>query len=297
MSSSSTGFGQERVPFRPTSASYGSGASPVLRKTAAGRLSDATALAVVPWVVFTLAAGLFALALEDYAPLVWAMAAACALVAVLFVAMGAASGAGSHHVALGVLTLGSVGVGALVGLVLDQGYMGAYWNLENGAVYRDLDPAEAAASRTDGTHFYFAKGSSVDTQRSLGYMSKGDVYCVAPIVGPHSSSTIQYWAVGRNCCDRVGGFACGGDSGAELSGVVAAEGGADYRTAARMAQSVYHLEPPRGVGAPIFVEETKDIAAHQRSLWRRGVTLLLVASGLDLVVSCCFGVLLSRLPK
>lgn len=290
--------GQENLPLKHVPPSYGTGdsAEPMIRKGSV-RVLDTALIVVVPWVIFSLLVCTVAFAMEDYAPLVWALAAACAVLSVLFIAMGIAAGVASH-VAVGFLTLVSVIIGVLVGLTLQHGYMDEYWQVDNGAIYRNLDPVEAASSHADGTQLYFAKGSSIDTQRSIGYMRRGEVYCVAPIIGPRVSSTVEYWAVGKNCCDRRGGFACGVvNEAAALDGVVVTADVDYYRNAARMAQSVYRLVPPKGIGGPIFVERTTDIPGHMRSLWWNAMSLTLVASGIHLAVSCGAGFILARSLK
>lgn len=291
--------GQERLPLSQSPPSYGTGASPPLmaRKGLLVRVVDSSLVVLVPWVIFTLVTCIFTFALEDYTPVVWSMAAACALVGVLFITLGMATAAPAHA-AVGFLTWISVVIGALVGILLLREYMDDYALLDSGATYRDLDPAEAASSHADATQLYFRKGSFIDRQRSVGYMRSGDVFCVAPIIGPETSSTVEYWAVGKNCCEPRGHFMCSlADKASALNGLTVTTGLDQYRNAARMAQSVYQLVPPSGVGAPIFVERTVDIPGRMKSLWWKVVRLVLVASGVHLAFSCFAGFLVARLLK
>merc|ERR1719188_947092 len=112
-----------------------------------------------------------------------------------------------------------------------------------------VSPLAPSASYADASVIEFESGAFVDAQHSLGYMRLGEVYCVAPIVGPATSwesATPQYWAVGRNCCGQRGSFDCGdlSETSARSGVVISPEGSAasNYETAVRMAVSTYALK-------------------------------------------------------
>mmetsp|Transcript_48372 Transcript_48372/g.85161 ORF Transcript_48372/g.85161 Transcript_48372/m.85161 type:complete len:331 (-) Transcript_48372:107-1099(-) len=107
-------------------------------------------------------------------------------------------------------------------------YMNSYFNFEDLAAYIDVDPSkDKGQSYMDAGQIYFKEGSQVATQRAIAYRSS-EIYCVAPIMrgeDPGSSAsggieenvgskdsalklppsgTIDFWAVGINCCDPSG---------------------------------------------------------------------------------------------
>lgn len=79
-----------------------------------------------------------------------------------------------------------------------------------------------AAARSDSAWIHFAGPTSnspnlapsmVDTTRSAGFRD-GSLYCVAPVLTMNSTqgglTLVNYWAVGVDCCDSLGGFTCDG---------------------------------------------------------------------------------------
>lgn len=112
-----------------------------------------------------------------------------------------------------------------------------YWWYQTGATFEGTSASTPAMSRVDASVVSFLSGTSaarvagtaVDNFRSAGYRA-GDVYCVAPVLDPVSVvsglARVNYWAIGINCCDDVGGFTCD-DSRNHLAGqgVVMLDGG------------------------------------------------------------------------
>lgn len=117
----------------------------------------------------------------------------------------------------GVMCCLAVLAGTLVACEGYQLHWRQFWWAETGQ-YFDLTAADTpAGSRVDGAVLAFRdskgtyNGTSVDYLRSAGYKDT-NMYCVAPILSPAASGSplllVNYWAVGINCCQESGGFAC-----------------------------------------------------------------------------------------
>jgi len=256
-----------------------------IKRHAQPKALDYVVFLLLPWAVFTLLLGLFAVALPDFGPLVWALVAASALLGLLFVSMGCTNGKAAQ-LALGLLIVTSVSAAVMVGERLQTLHMSEYWHIDSGAEYRGVSPAGPGASYADATAIEFEQGSYVDVKHALGFMKLGDLYCVAPILsGPRtseeegSSSTPQFYAAGENCCSERGNFECGDISVAGAhSGVVLDDRAGIFAAAVRMASSVHGLPAPRG--APMFVRWTASPAGFKEALWSKatseGVTACIV---------------------
>lgn len=279
-------------PFLPRPPTAVGGGPP--RKVPAKPL-DFLVLIFLPWLIFSLIVGLYAFAYQDFAPLVWGLVAASALLGLLFLAMGSASGKAAQ-VALGVLVVTAVGIALPVGMMLERRYTTAFWEVDYGASYRHVSPAAPASSFLDASVIAFEPGSAVDVQRSLGFMKFGDVFCAAPVYGSDMvpvATAPGFWAVGRNCCGQRGRFECG-DVGIQgiVTGVVVREDRSEYETAVRMAEAAYELKG--GTGPKIFVRWTANPLAYKAELWNRAMTTTTLSSGLYFVGSAGAALVLGR---
>lgn len=113
----------------------------------------------------------------------------------------------------------------------------AYWNFDYAyhsyktrASYFNIDPSlDKGQAYMDAGQVYFKEGSTVSVNKGKAFQNQG-TYCVAPIVrqplenqegseqveteGPlqsPASGTFDWWAVGKDCCDKSSGsnFVCG----------------------------------------------------------------------------------------
>lgn len=114
-----------------------------------------------------------------------------------------------------VLTLAACIGGAVVG-------NGNYWSnghilyqISDLASYQNVDPAiDVGQSFMDSGILYFKDGSFVDKSRAIAFKSY-KMYCAAPIFRGDTkqipkSGSIDFWAVGTDCCEADGGaFTCG----------------------------------------------------------------------------------------
>jgi len=124
---------------------------------------------------------------------------------------------------IGMLCLIAAVAGSLAGLREDLMNFNIIHQFTTLVTYVNIDPAkDVGGAYMDAGEVYFKEGSRVDTQRGIAVRSK-DTYCAAPIVReeakgqaaqanahPPPAGTVDWWAVGKNCCDPSGeGFTCG----------------------------------------------------------------------------------------
>eukprot|EP00929_Paragymnodinium_shiwhaense_P020869 TRINITY_DN13771_c0_g1_i1.p1 TRINITY_DN13771_c0_g1~~TRINITY_DN13771_c0_g1_i1.p1 ORF type:complete len:635 (-),score=120.72 TRINITY_DN13771_c0_g1_i1:28-1932(-) len=171
--------------------------------------------------------------------------------------------------------------GAVVGEIDRNYFLYGTELVQNSQWYENVDPAEDPFAKKDAGALTFTTATSIDVARSVGYQS-GQRYCVAPIVGGESQSTVGYWAVGADCCKHRGQFHCGKVLGPNKTGIVLiSDGGeadkelAQYLTAAKMAAMVYDLSLP---ASPTFVLWADHVGAYvelmEGKLWRQVKGLL-----------------------
>mmetsp|Transcript_86794 Transcript_86794/g.273932 ORF Transcript_86794/g.273932 Transcript_86794/m.273932 type:complete len:294 (+) Transcript_86794:103-984(+) len=268
-----------------------------LRKVQGARLLDVLILVLLPWLMFSLIACLFTFAFEEFAPLVWALLVASSLLALLFVSLGGSAGRTWHLVALGVFVLVSLGAAVAVGLCTEHSYMKEYWRLDNGALYKHVNPDDPGASHTDATMLEFRQGTFVDVQRSVGYVRAGTVYCVAPVTSRLDETSAQYWAVGIDCCRWRGGFTCDDAEDPEgLSGVPQVDSDGVFQAAVRMAESVYEFSPLQAT--PVFVKWRSDPVTYKDGLWTSAAIVVVVSSAVHLFLFSLCGFLAAKcLPR
>merc|ERR1719253_1607017 len=129
-------------------------------------------------------------------------------VGLVFVAVGFGRDK-SIHLAVGLLCLTACCIGSSIGLFIYDSYGVTFWQLQGGAEYEHVSPASKGSNFADAQVLHFMPDAFVDTERTLGYMEAGTVYCVAPVAAAKFSSAPQFWAAGKNCCDMRGNFKCG----------------------------------------------------------------------------------------
>jgi len=105
-------------------------------------------------------------------------------------------------------------VGMTFGLWLYSNFMIYYYAHKDLRTYTNVLGSEIPQQFTDASILSFAHSTVVDTSRSAGFKSFGNGgkrYCVAPVIDTSldTSQEISIWAIGVDCCDSRGGFACG----------------------------------------------------------------------------------------
>lgn len=239
-------------------------------------------LVFTPWLFFAVTATLYTFSYYQSGALVYMFVACFMLVSLIFVA------ANSHKklertqfwLFLGILTGISTLAGLAAGWYNYQANMVRYWAYDEGRVYTNVLPGTPGASFGDAAALIFSSDSTVDVTKSVGYQGSS-LYCVAPILNTQPTSSVSFWAVGTNCCDKRGGFTCG-DAGKKgvHGGAVYLEAGSflpslipEYTAAAKEAAAFDNL--PLGKNL-VFVEWMADPLAAQNSAWSSATLFLAV---------------------
>merc|ERR1719473_1235451 len=158
--------------------------------------------------------------------------------------------------------------------------------------YVNIDPAaDKGGAYTDAGEVYFKEGSRVDTERATAFRSN-DVFCVAPIVrdeatasggapanGASASSTsVDWWAVGTNCCQPPQGelFKCGAGNAQSRSGLRLLDSA--RRPMFKLAVDEWVAEYGVQAKHPLFFEWVKDPRAELAALEFYGWILITQAA-------------------
>lgn len=125
----------------------------------------------------------------------------------------------AYLVRLCVLCLVGTLVATCVGFYIYYKYMvfwHAYGELRS---YTNVAASQDSAQFADAGMLLFTSDTQVDTTRAVGYKDaeSGSTLCVAPVVDGSMTQTdeISFWAVGTNCCEPRGHFACDGATNGE----------------------------------------------------------------------------------
>jgi cbb3-type cytochrome oxidase subunit 3 len=121
--------------------------------------------------------------------------------------------------ALGVLCLLACSLGIGIAEIGWDHWWRENWWLHTGVQSHADSASTPAASRSDAALLSFwntrtqttFNDTAVDYMRSAGYKD-GHFYCVAPILDPDMAEaslvSVNYWAIGIDCCQNLGDFSC-----------------------------------------------------------------------------------------
>eukprot|EP00747_Dinoflagellata_sp_TGD_P166381 gnl/TRDRNA2_/TRDRNA2_189086_c0_seq1.p1 gnl/TRDRNA2_/TRDRNA2_189086_c0~~gnl/TRDRNA2_/TRDRNA2_189086_c0_seq1.p1 ORF type:complete len:365 (-),score=60.41 gnl/TRDRNA2_/TRDRNA2_189086_c0_seq1:135-1229(-) len=102
-------------------------------------------------------------------------------------------------------------LGLVAGLEAYHVYLVQYWSFTKHRMYTNVSPDEPAAAHDDASLIVFEEGARPDITRPTGF-TRLSTYCVAPILMRESSAPaseeIQYWAVGKDCCQGLSEYKC-----------------------------------------------------------------------------------------
>jgi len=250
-------------------------------------------LFLLPWLMFALIMALFTYGYHHIPGLVWVTAALCGCFAMIFIFTSTSDPDGRSSVVLGLLCSFAIALAVFGGLTNYNWNMAPYWAYEESREYHNVLPSEPAAAHADAGKIFFAESARVDTTKAVGFR-KAITYCVAPILDPQSTTRVEFWAVGIDCCAERGDFQCG-DAAAE--GLSAARGGVvvmDDRFLSGASHFDYFEKAVREAEAandlvsatdPIFLYWVKDPDAVQTGFFTKGTTQLLVLSLVHLLVN------------
>lgn len=176
-----------------------------------------------------------------------------------------------------------------------------YFTYGEMASYINIDPdMDKGQTYMDAGTVYFKEGSRVDASHAIAFHN-GLTYCVAPILRnstrqnalqlvngytPPTSGTVDFWAVGTDCCGEKGDtFMCGDIiSGLARSGVRLLDDTA--RSMYLLAVQEWSATTGLPVRHPLFFHWVADPITHADSL-RSGAWAALVANA-----AICFGIAL-----
>lgn len=111
----------------------------------------------------------------------------------------------------GVLMFCAVLVGCCVGFYNHYTNMIYYYAYGDMRKYTNVGGSERASQFSDAGMISFTSTTQVDVEDAVGYRSRendGVVYCVAPVRDATPGHKINFWAVGKNCCDMRKNFRC-----------------------------------------------------------------------------------------
>lgn len=253
-------------------------------------------MVLLPWMVFTGLLCCFGFTYNDYPVVSWVCAGVCALLSLLAMASGTVQGRqGTVRLAVGFLCFASVSVAATVGLFVNCEIMSEQWRIVNGPYYENVDPISKASGHADAAVINFLPNTFVDASRTIGYRQDGAIYCVAPVSVPTSpEATIQYWAVGEDCCEQRTNFLCDDARKTSVrSAIVACEScnKEQYRKAISEAMHAYP-ETKSDPGA-LLLKWTEDPALVAEELYKTGTAVILIASVVQFFASFAAALLLT----
>jgi len=165
----------------------------------------------------------------------------------------------------------AVACSTVVGLISYEAAFTHYSFLKESNSYANVLATESAAGYADAGKIVFADGTRVDTGRSVGYKDV-ETYCVAPIVDEMSTGSVEFWAVGIDCCGVRGGFQCD-DVGTSR----ARSGAAVHDTTGNLARAVRQAEAAFEIAAstkPLFVRWVVDPEKVQWNYRIEGLSIL-----------------------
>jgi hypothetical protein len=156
----------------------------------------------------------------------WQVPAVIASVIFIGVVIAAVARVGKDPV-LNVTGCMAVFTGVVCGAYAHEACFAPFFVITLGREYRNVQASWPAAAFADAGRLVFAKSSTVDTTRGVGYQD-GHTYCAAPVIdsGNAQTRTIGFWAVGIDCCNARGDFECdaAGNSGTNGGVIVASDG-------------------------------------------------------------------------
>uniref|UniRef100_A0A7S0ZQ85 Uncharacterized protein n=1 Tax=Noctiluca scintillans TaxID=2966 RepID=A0A7S0ZQ85_NOCSC len=257
-------------------------------------------LIFIPWICLAIILACVTCASFSILAVLWVPFAVLVVVACLFVYAGWKKHRHGSMI-LGILIIIACGMALFVGLIGWCSYLYDYRRIGHGATYSNVSPYELAAAHSDATAINFMNGTTVDTSMTYGYLdgleASDKMYCVAPVsFGGQNESTVQYFAVGTDCCQSRSSFDCGA-TGENATGGITLAGvpwsyPAGYESAVSGAEYTYDLT----VGDQYLLLTWVDDAEEYRTkLLHKGLLLFFVFAGVYMLLSCVSGLLLHRM--
>lgn len=257
------------------------------------------ALCFTPWIFFSVILCLFVFLYHELYEVAWIVAIALIAISIVWIVSDVMTVTGGQfYVFFGVLSIVACLAGVFVGLYVYYGWIWHYWKIEGLRVYKNVLPAEPAASHADAGKIIFSEDSRVDMTKAVGFQA-GHVYCVAPVRDDSEPARVNYWAAGMDCCAARANFNCDDawDTTAR-SGTVILDHGYTisfshrdfYLKAVKEAEALYDVA---SADKPIFVRWVKDANAVQGEFYTLGTQFTAGAIAVYLPISIVLGAVMS----
>jgi len=261
----------------------------------------------LPWLTFTLTALARGMISPGLYFLAYIVGAICLVHAVGWIFVGVSHfhpmrerRASVSAKCIGFLCLAALAAGWLVGILYDSAYMDEYWRLHQGATHKNVKANSLGLTDySDAAVIEFAAGTFIDTDRAVGYMDQGEVYCVAPVTGTTFSDSPVYYAAGENCCHARSQFTCAKAEPAKgkiLTAIVMKRDEDDsYLAAIRMAKSVYQLKGETKTRTPLkFVD---DVETYVNELWHDAFICIVCIAVVESFICMLTGIVIRNLLR
>eukprot|EP00931_Biecheleriopsis_adriatica_P090581 TRINITY_DN64542_c0_g1_i1.p1 TRINITY_DN64542_c0_g1~~TRINITY_DN64542_c0_g1_i1.p1 ORF type:complete len:304 (-),score=47.50 TRINITY_DN64542_c0_g1_i1:33-923(-) len=162
----------------------------------------------LPFLIFLLLAVLSMFFFRNASGVMWVTVVICLCIALLFMVVTQREGP-KFWFNLGGLCFLATTTGTTAGIWNYNHNTYKFWAYAGQPVYTNLRAAGPAASYLDAGILSFREEVRVDVHRSFGFKD-GATFCIAPVVEvPDVGTTIEFWAVGIDCCGEDGSsFAC-----------------------------------------------------------------------------------------
>lgn len=229
---------------------------------------------VIPWccAMVTLLMYLF---YSDMKFLIWLLLSLIGTCSVWLILLGAAARHGAF-LFLGLATLASIIVGAVMGMQINQDYLNYYRTLHDGVTYENVDAYSDAVAKVDVGVLKFDPGTLVDDRRTIGFVAEGIIHCVAPIGREdHRSHLVQYWAAGIDCCEKRSNFDCGTAMEPNATVAILAQPSGYFDKAVQEAASVYNITSAPEAHLVSFVHKAAEATD---SVWDDAVSTVMVVA-------------------
>jgi hypothetical protein len=184
---------------------------------------------------------------------------------------------------LAVASFAALVLGSALGLFIYDAFGYYAFIYSNTRTYRNVVVSQPAASVADAGHVIFAPEAYVDQTKAVGYAgADGTRYCVAPLRDLVNTTRVEFWAVGKGCCEWQGGFKCDAAADADArGGIVVFQGPGyfmpstrEYYTRAReKAEAMFDLQ---SCDKPLYVRWVQNNELDklkEENVWRTGMMI------------------------
>lgn len=241
---------------------------------------------MLPWIIMLVSMVFFVVVYRQQETAAWVVVGALGVLALEICALGLLRG----HLPMaltGGLCIAAVLSGVGLGLLIDDAYTRRYWHIVSSQEYNGIDPLNVN-THNDAGIMHFVGDTFVDDRRTIGFVAKSQMFCVAPLAKPTApNADVTYWAIGWDCCERRTNFDCGVPKAfdASLSGLRYWPGEDEYfLKAVDVARSVYGAGIGNSGKGPIFVQLSADPQSRLKMMWNGAWVLTVIISSLHMCV-------------